>query len=179
VSDQIVVSGDLSPDRVRAVAQIEGWMRAGITHVLDTRSEWSDQEIVSQQAPNIVYGSIGADDAGLRQPDEWFDSGVGFAMEALRQPDSVLLVHCHMGINRGPTMAYRIMLEMDDDSIEALETIRSARPIADIGYAGDALDHYHRRYDVSKDRRIHDRDLLEAWRRGFPMTGLHLARPPM
>ena len=63
------------------------------------------------------------------------------------------------------------------DPVEALEIIRSARPIADIGYAADALDHYHRYHDVSPETRIHDRDRLEAWQRGYPTTGLHVVRP--
>jgi hypothetical protein len=81
-----------------------------------------------------------------------------------------------MGINRGPTMAYRILLEHGVDPIEALDIIREARPIADIGYAADALDHYHRNHDVPQDTRIDDRDRLEAWIRGYPTTGLHIVR---
>jgi hypothetical protein len=177
VTEQIIISGDLSEEIPQALRQIDGWKRAGISHVLDTRIEWNDQELVAQQAPDIVYGWVGADDAGLPQTDEWFNAGLAFATDALRDPDSVLLVHCHMGINRGPTMAYRILLEHGADPIDALETIRSARPIADIGYAADALDHYHRSHDISRDTRIHDRDRLEAWQRGYPTTGLHIVRP--
>jgi dual specificity phosphatase 3 len=133
---------------------------------------------VAQHAPVIVYGWVGADDAGRPQADEWFDAGLEFATEALRGSEAVLLVHCHMGINRGPTMAYRILLERGVDPIEALDVIRSARPIADIGYAADALDHYHRNHEIPQDTRVHDRDRLEAWTRGCPTTGLHIVREP-
>jgi dual specificity phosphatase 3 len=177
ISEQIIISGDLSEEIPQALRQIDGWKRAGISHVLDTRIEWSDQELVAQHAPVIVYGWVGADDAGLPQADEWFDAGLEFATDALRDSEAVLLVHCHMGINRGPTMAYRILLERGVDPIEALEAIRSARPIADIGYAADALDHYHRNHEIPQDTRVHDRDRLEAWMRGYPTTGLHAVRP--
>jgi dual specificity phosphatase 3 len=178
ITPRIIVSGDLSDDMARALRQIDGWKRVGISHVLDTRIEWSDEDLVAQHAPDIVYGWIGAEDAGLPQDDEWFDAGLEFATEALQDSEAVLLVHCHMGINRGPTMAYRILLEYGADPIEALDIIREARPIADIGYAADALDHYPRNHDVPQDTRIDDRDRLEAWMRGYPTTGLHIVREP-
>ncbi len=178
VTDRITISGDLHEDPRQAVAQIDGWQRAGITHVLDTRFEWSDADLVALHAPGIVYSQVGTDDDGRGQPDRWFDAGVAFATRALASPDSVLLVHCHMGINRGPSMAYRILLEDRWDPIDALDAIRDARPIADIGYAREALDHFHRSHDVSPDQRAHDRDRLDAWLRGFPTAGLHITREP-
>ena len=176
LTDQIIISGDLSEDPTMAAEQIDHWERAGITHVLDTRSEWSDKDLVADLAPQIVYGWIGTEDFGLAQPDGWFDDGVAFAVEALIEPDTVVLVHCHMGINRGPSMAYRILLELGWDPIEALDAIRTARPIADIAYAGDALDHFHRRGDVPQHLREEDLDRLEAWKRGYSTTGLHRMR---
>jgi protein-tyrosine phosphatase len=176
VTDQIIISGDLSEDPAVAAEQIDGWERVGITHVLDTRSEWSDRDLVADQAPGLVYGWIGTDDFGLAQPDEWFDAGVAFATEALIDPDAVVLVHCHMGINRGPSMAFRILLELDWKPIEALDAIRNARPIADVAYAGDALEHFHRRNEIPPEQRTEDLDRVEAWKRGYLTTGLHLTR---
>jgi dual specificity phosphatase 3 len=176
LTDQIIISGDLSEDPAVAAEQIDHWERVGITHVLDTRSEWSDKDLVADLSPGIVYGWIPTDDDGFPQPDRWFDDGVAFAVEALIEPDTVVLVHCHMGINRGPSMAYRILLELGWDPIEALGAIRKARPIADIAYAGDALDHSHRRGDVAPDLRKEDLERLEAWKRGYSTTGLHRMR---
>ena len=50
---------------------------------------------------------------------------------------------------------------------EALEAIRDARPIADVLYAGDALDHYHRTHDIEAAMREEDRGIVEAWLRGY------------
>jgi protein-tyrosine phosphatase len=61
--------------------------------------------------------------------------GLVFAETAFESPNGKLLVHCAMGINRGPSMAFRILLELGWEPLAALEAIRSARPIADIGYA--------------------------------------------
>jgi DNA repair exonuclease SbcCD nuclease subunit len=177
VTDGLVISGDLHEDPDLAVRQLERWIEAGITHVLDTRSEWSDEDLVAEHAPSVVYASFGTDDYGARQPDGWFDAGLAFAAEAFTDPDAILLVHCHMGINRGPSMAFRILLESGWEPIEALDAIRSARPIADVGYAGDALDHYHRRHAVPPTRRTRDRDDLVEWQREHHMSYLRLLRP--
>jgi hypothetical protein len=176
VTDGIIISGDLAEDPDHAVQQLGRWQEAGITHVLDTRSEWTDRELVAEHAPAFIYGWFGTDDDGSPQPDWWFDGGLAFAADALREPDAVLLVHCHMGINRGPSMAFRILLEFGWEPIEALEAIRNARPIADIGYAADALNHYHRGHAVAAAQRALDRVRLIAWQRGYPTTGHHLTR---
>ena len=176
VTGGIIISGDLSEDPDRAIPQLRSWQEAGVTHVLDTRFEWSDEEFVAEHAPDIVYGRIGTDDDGNTQPDEWFDDGLAFSTDALSDSDAVLLVHCHMGINRGPSMAYRILLESGWDPIEALDAIRDARPIADIGYAEDALNHYHRNHAIPEKRRTLDRDRLVMWRHEHHMSHLRLHR---
>ena len=178
LTDGIIISGDLSEDPDQAIQQLDRWEQAGITHVLDTRLEWSDEELVAEHASDIVYGWIGTDDDGVAKPDEWFDAGLAFSADALSSPDAVLLVHCHMGINRGPSMAYRILLESGWEPIEALDAIRDARPIADIGCAGDALNHYHRSHAIPAKCRTHDWDRLVAWRHEHRTTRLRLLRTP-
>lgn len=176
LADGIVISGDLHEDPDQAIQQLSRWQQAGITHVLDARFEWSDEELVAEHAPDVIYGWIGTDDDGVAKPDEWFDAGLAFSSDALADPDAVLLVHCHMGINRGPSMAYRILLESGWEPIEALDSIREARPIADIGYAGDALNHYHRSHKIPATRRTRDWDRLVAWRHDHRMSRLRLLR---
>jgi len=56
--------------------------------VLDTRVEWSDEELVAEHAPDIVYGWIGTDDDGDTKPDEWFDADLAFSSNALSDPGS-------------------------------------------------------------------------------------------
>ena len=50
-----------------------------------------------------------------------------------------------MGINRGPSMGFAVMLAQGWDPIEALDRIRERRPIAYVGYAEDALDWWLRK----------------------------------
>ncbi len=176
VTGGIIISGDLHEDPDQAIQQLQRWKQAGITHILDTRSEWSDEELVAEHAADMIYGSVGTDDYGGRQPHEWFDAGLAFSADALTNSDAVLLVHCHMGINRGPSMAYRILLESGWDPIEALDAIRDARPIADVGYAEDALDHYHRSHTAPEEQRTRDQNRLVAWRHGYDMSHLRIHR---
>ena len=103
------------------------------------------------------------DDAGQQVPGVWFDVGVGWALEALDQGGTVL-THCHMGINRGPSLGFAVLLAQGWDAVEALEAIRSARPIAWVAYAEDALRWHHERSSASAEEREHDRRRLVRWR---------------
>jgi 8-oxo-dGTP pyrophosphatase MutT (NUDIX family) len=119
---------------------------AGISHVIDCRPEGvPDQAYARDRASRIDYCLNGQDDDGRTMPDEWFDTGVDFALEALKDPDAMVLAHCHMGINRGPSMALAILLATGMDPDAALIAITDARPIAQIAYADDAFDWWTRR----------------------------------
>ena len=134
ITPQLATGGDCnSADDVRAVAA------AGITHVIDCRYECDDCLSFGRYAPEIRYLHLGVDDAGNRQPAWWYDDGVAFALIAMADPDAKVLAHCHMGINRGPSMAFAILLALGHDPVEAHRMIRAARPIAHIWYAEDAL----------------------------------------
>jgi hypothetical protein len=104
------------------------------------------------------------DDAGGRQPDRWYDQGVAFARAALAEADSRVLIHCHMGINPGPSLTYAVLLDLGWDPVEAIEAIRTARPIAGVLYAEDALDWFHRSHAIHPVQRLDDHQRLAAWR---------------
>src|SRR5450759_4329126 len=112
ISDRIWTGGDLPSNRgQRAMLEALGDIRAaGITHIIDGRIEWSDEEFVARHAPEIRYTWNGQDDAGQAMPDEWFTTGVVAAVETLAEPTGNVLLHCHMGINRGPSLALALLL---------------------------------------------------------------------
>ena len=176
VTEWLWTGGDVRPDPDDAVRDVRALQDAGITHVLDCRVEWSDEALFAVLAPDMSYLHHGVDDDGGAQPDWWYDLGVGFAVAALAESDSRILVHCHMGINRGPTMAYAILLALEWDPVEALDAIRSARPIAAIGYAEDALDWHHRRRAVPEARRVADQERLAQWRDRNGIDVAHIIR---
>jgi dual specificity phosphatase 3 len=160
---RLVLSGDLDSHRPVAERQLGEWIAAGITHIIDVRDEWSDELMVAEIAPTLRYTNLGVDDAGQPMEDTWFDLGVAAAIEALRDPDSRVLVHCHMGVNRGPSMAFAILLALGFNPIRALEAIVEARPIAAILYAGDALSWWHRREGTSSSVAHLDLQALDRW----------------
>jgi dual specificity phosphatase 3 len=165
VTDRLLIGGDLDAwDGELAVRQLLELVELGVTHVLDVRVEWSDEELVAQLAPSIRYLHLGIDDAGQRVPDEWFDAVADWGVEALADPEAMVLAHCHMGINRGPSAGLAILLATGWDLREALDAIRTARPFAYTDYAEDALGWHHRRNDVPSYRRQLDREVLAQWR---------------
>lgn len=162
VTPYLAIGGDLQTGRDDiAVGQMDELGGAGITHIIDVRVEWSDEEWVAERNGDVDYLHLGIDDAGQRVPGEWFDEGVAFATKAI-ESGGVVLAHCHMGINRGPSMGFAILLSLGWDAKEALDAIHAARPIAYVAYAEDALwwRHGGRSPELEADLRS-----LDQWRR--------------
>lgn len=158
VGHRIILSGDLGDTTDEMRRRLEEWQSVGVTHIIDVRIEADDRSFVAQHAPDMGYTWIGVDDDGGHQPDEWFERGVAAALAALEQTDGFVLVHCHMGVNRGPSMGYAIKLALGADPITALDDIRAGRPIAAILYAEDALDWWGRTTGTEMPM-----DLLTEW----------------
>ena len=91
------------------------------------------------------------DDAhGHHIPHELFDAAVEAARRA-REDGGRVLVHCHMGVNRGPSAAYAVLLDRGWDAVEAFEHVTSRRPQAQAAYAEDALRAHHARIGLAED----------------------------
>jgi dual specificity phosphatase 3 len=164
VTDRLAIGGDLSPDDDLAVRQLADLVDAGVTHVIDVRAEWSDEDYFAALRPDIDYLHHGVEDLGQRVPGEWFEAGVTFALQALSYLDTVVFTHCHMGINRGPSLGFAVLLAQGWDPIEAIDAIRVARPIAFVAYAEDALRWHHDRTRATEEQRELDRCRLAKWR---------------
>jgi len=141
VTDRLYVSGDLPNSQDGFDRVLGAWRAIGITHVVDLRGEWNDAVAVAAAAPEINYLHLGTHDDGSAhgQEKEWFSQGVDAITEALADPASRVMVHCHMGVNRAPSMAYAVLLDLGHGIEEGLKAIRNARPIAAIAYARDAI----------------------------------------
>lgn len=159
----VYVCGDLPHDDTKAEEQLDGWVAEGIDGIVDVRIEWDDQDRVKQRHPHVNYIWNGVDDAGGQQAFDWFDFTVDQTLKHLQNPDSKVVVHCHMGINRGPSMAFAILLALGWKPIDALNAIRSTRPIAAIIYADSALRWWHERNGSDEEVLEDDLEKLFLW----------------
>lgn len=165
VAPELWIGGDLETrSPTLAHVQLNELEGAGITSIVDARLEWNDEAWVTEVKPDIDYLWLGVDDAGQRMPDLWFDTGTDHVLAALNGGGTVL-VHCHMGINRGPSMGFAAMLALGWDPIEALDRIRRCRPIAYVGYAEDALDWWLRKNGATRAERSGGQRRIRRWRR--------------
>lgn len=142
ITPQLWVGADLPDDPDEAATTLHAWQQLGITAVVDTRSEWNDQRLVADLAPEIEYLHKGVHDGGEDAPFAWFDAVVAWVQKRTAL-DNVVLVHCHLGVNRSPSAVFAVLLSRGWDPIEAIELIRHARPIAAVGYAESALKWMH------------------------------------
>jgi predicted protein tyrosine phosphatase len=165
VTEQVAVGGDLDyQDERLALRQLTELVDLGVTHVVDVRQERSDADLFADLAPHVGYLNLGIDDAGQQVPGSWFDSVTRWALDALQDPTTKLLLHCHMGINRGPSAGYAVLLSLGWDPVQALAAIRRARPIANVAYWADALDWHLDRLSVPRAERERQHRRVREWR---------------
>ena len=156
----LIVTGELDRSEPAALRQLEEWRTAGVTTIVDVRLEADDIDFVAQHAPEIRYIWAGVHDHGGEQPDEWFDQVIAALGDTIHDPNETILVHCQMGVNRGPSMAFRIMLAQGWKVRTALRAIRDARPIAAVLYADSAVRHHH---TINGSDPTHDLQIVTAW----------------
>ncbi|SVE11505.1 uncharacterized protein METZ01_LOCUS464359, partial [marine metagenome] len=84
-------------------------------------------------------------------------------------PQARVVVHCHMGINRAPSMAYAALMRLGLGIEEGLDAIRDARPIAAIQYADSAIDWIADRDGWDEAGRTDAQRRASAWRRDNPI----------
>lgn len=116
-------------------ADVDALFTGGITHVIDCRVEFDDGALLAQRF-HYLYDPT-ADD-GNPKPPAWFQPGIAFGLQALSTPASRVYVHCTAGVNRGPSMCYAIMRAFGWSPVDALATIKAARPVAQVRYSNDA-----------------------------------------
>lgn len=150
LTDDLATGGDFSYHAHVAQAQLEDLIAQHVGCVIDCRMEADDFDTWAD-VPEVRYHWLPTNDAnGWHIPDEHFDAAVRIARRAQRDGKPVL-AHCHMGINRGPSTAFAILLDRGMGAIEAFDLIRTKRPRAMVAYAVDALMAHQTREDGQVD----------------------------
>lgn len=140
LNDYIWTGGDLHPAYINATKQMTHITDEGISVIIDTRYEWNDESLWAEH-PDVDYHHLGVDDDGGVQPDWWWGDGLAIIHRAIRD-DRQVLIHCHMGVNRGPSLAGIALVDAFRQSpLAAWSTIRAKRPISWACYMPDGL-HY-------------------------------------
>ena len=125
--------------RPRSASDIAELRRDSVTHIIDVCLD-DDQALLSAQAGITGYLWNPTPDDGRPKPPDWFLRSVRYAMPVLAQPGWVFYVHCHDGVNRGPSTLYAIMRAQGLSHLTAKMLICAARQIDLFGirYADDA-----------------------------------------
>lgn len=124
ITSRIAVGGGIwNAENMAAVA------RAGVTHIVDMQIEFDDTELAEPHGLEVLWNPV--DDDFQPKPPEVFQRGVAFALEALEQDESKLLIHCAAGVHRAPMMALALLASMGWEMEDAMRLIASRRPVAD------------------------------------------------
>ena len=164
VGDRLLVGGDVDlfhPEKARR--QVAELLDRGVSHVVDCRIEWDDTDL--WEGTGVEYLHLPIDDAGQQVPPEWFEEAVSEVLRMRQSPEALVLTHCHMGVNRGPSLGFAVLLGLGWDPVDALAAIRRARPIAYAFYAEDAVDWWLARRGASRSEAEEQRRRLAEFRR--------------
>ena len=124
VTGRIAVGGGIwNADNMAAVA------RAGVTHVIDMQIEFDDTPLATPHGITVLWNPI--DDDFQPKPAAVFQRGVEFAIAALDQPGTKLLIHCAAGVHRAPMMALALLGVLGWKVKDGIRLIESRRPAAD------------------------------------------------
>jgi len=124
VTDRIAVGGGIwNADNMAAAA------RAGITHIIDMQIEFDDTPLAVPVGISVCWNPV--DDDFEPKPANVFRRGVEFALAALKQDGTKVLVHCAAGVHRAPMMALALLAVLGWTVEDAMELIERKRPVAD------------------------------------------------
>ena len=124
ITARIAVGGGIwNQDNMAAVA------RAGVTHIIDMQIEFDDTPLAEPYAIEVLWNPT--DDDFQLKPPELFQRGVDFAVDALKQENARLFVHCAAGVHRAAMMTLAILCAEGWDMQDGMRTIVARRPVVD------------------------------------------------
>ena len=132
VTDRIFTGGG-----IWSMKDVDRLVAVGVTHVVCAAGELEELS-VRLAGDRLAVLPNGTDDDGEPKSPSWFGRIVRFALDALRDPDAKVYLHCAAGINRGPSAEYVVLRALGHSPEEAFGLIKAARSQAGIIYADSA-----------------------------------------
>ncbi len=124
VTERIGVGGGIwTAENMAAVA------RAGVTHIIDMQIEFDDTPLADRHEIAVCWNPV--DDDFEPKPAAIFARGVDFALAALEEDGTKLLVHCAAGVHRAPMMTLALLGVMGWSVEDAMRLVEARRPVAD------------------------------------------------
>jgi len=124
ITERIALGGWIeTPEKMQDVAN------SGITHILNMSWEFDETRLAAPYRINVFRNHV-EDDFAPKSP-EVLERGLEFALAALKQPDSKLLIHCVAGRHRGPMMTLAVLCALGWSMEKAMHHISERRPVVD------------------------------------------------
>jgi protein-tyrosine phosphatase len=108
---------------------MEELAQAGVTHVLNMQLEFDDRPLAEPHGIRVLWNPT--DDDFLPKSAELLKRGVDFALEALRDPEARVYIHCAAGVHRAPMMTLAVLCAMQWELRAAMARIEVRRPVVD------------------------------------------------
>lgn len=124
VTDQIAVGGGIWNE-----ANMIEVVREGVTHIIDMQIEFDDRRLAEPYGLRVLWNPT--DDDFSPKSSELLQRGVDFALEALKDPQSKLLIHCAAGVHRAPMMTLAVLRAQGWSLVDAVREIEDKRDVVD------------------------------------------------
>jgi protein-tyrosine phosphatase len=124
VTDQIAVGGGIWNE-----ANMIAVVREGVSHIIDMQIEFDDTRLAEPYGLRVLWNPT--DDDFRPKSSELLQRGVDFALEALKDPQSKLLIHCAAGVHRAPMMTLAVLRAQGWSLVDAVREIEDKRDVVD------------------------------------------------
>jgi protein-tyrosine phosphatase len=124
VTDRIALGGGIWNDKNMCEL-----VRVGVTHVIDMQIEFDDKPLAEPYGVQVLWNPT--DDDFQPKPPELLETGVAFALEALKDAETKVYIHCAAGVHRAPMMTLAVLCASGWELGTAVELIEGRRPVVD------------------------------------------------
>ena len=124
VTDQVGLGGGIWNERnmIDVVA-------LGITHIIDMQIEFDDTRLAEPFGVKVLWNPT--EDDFHPKLAELFQRGVDFALEALKDPEAKVFIHCAAGVHRAPMMTLAVLQAQGWSLLDAVRLIEDERDVVD------------------------------------------------